>query len=234
MSVKFYKVGGAVRDQILGLKSKDLDFAVECSSYEEMRQAIIDRDGKIFLEQPQYLTIRAKLGDDVAADYVMARRDGTYTHDGRRPDFVEPGTILDDLKRRDFTVNAIAIDEEGNYLDPHNGKEDIKDKIIRCVGDPKDRFREDSLRMLRAIRFSITKGFRIEEATMRPLFDIDYIDLLNNISVERIAEELKRCFEHDTLATMDFLDQNEYLKRKLFSRFKNGQIWLMPVIEYNK
>ncbi len=102
--VKIYLVGGSIRDQLLGLKSKDLDYAVEAGSYEEMRD-YIKENGKIFLETPEYLTIRAHLKNGEPADFVLCRKDGEYS-DGRRPDKVTPGTLYDDLARRDFTVNA--------------------------------------------------------------------------------------------------------------------------------
>src|SRR5579859_2576372 len=145
----FYLVGGYVRDKILGIPSKDLDYSVEAASYEEMRQSIIDRGGTILLETPNFFTIRARIGKEVS-DYVLCRKDGAYS-DSRHPDSVEHGTLHDDLARRDFTMNAIAIDSDGNYIDPFNGISDIKNKLIRCVGNAQDRFDEDALRMLRAI-----------------------------------------------------------------------------------
>src|SRR5689334_19330699 len=99
--VKLYKVGGYVRDQVLGLKSKDIDYAVEAESYDAMKNHLIEKGAKIYLEQPQYFTIRGKLNDE-DADFVLCRKEGKYS-DGRRPDTVEIGTIYDDLARRDFT-----------------------------------------------------------------------------------------------------------------------------------
>src|SRR4051812_9903063 len=109
---KIYLVGGAVRDKIMNITPKDLDYSIECESFDAMRQYIIDRGGTIFLETPQYFTIRAKVPELGAADFVLCRRDGMYK-DNRRPETVEVGTIFDDLARRDFTMNAIAIDEQG-------------------------------------------------------------------------------------------------------------------------
>lgn len=198
--VKLYKVGGCVRDEILGLKSKDIDYAVTASSYEEMKDYLISLEANIFLEKPEYLTIRAKVkGED--ADFVLCRKDGAYS-DGRRPDSVKIGTIEDDLARRDFTMNAIAIDENGNYIDPFNGVLDIKLGIIKCVGSS-DRIREDSLRMLRALRFAITKKFIMGYEIERILHN-EY-NLLKNISRERIYEELNRMFSFSTELTYHYM-----------------------------
>src|SRR3990167_10022522 len=119
--VKFFLTGGFLRDRLLNIPSKDLDYAVEASSYQEMKQAIIERDGEIFLETEKYLTIRARIPKFGAADFVLCRKDGTYIKDRRRPDFVEIGTLFDDLSRRDATINALAEDENGNIIDFFNG-----------------------------------------------------------------------------------------------------------------
>lgn len=200
--VKFYLVGGAVRDKLLGSKSKDLDYSVEAPSFDAMRQEIVKRGGDIFLETPQYLTIRARVPNLGAADFVLCRKDGAYS-DGRRPDEVIPGTLADDLARRDFTMNAIAQDEEGNLIDPHNGQKDIVEKTIRCVGSPYKRFQEDYLRMLRAIRFSVTKEFGIEQETSWAIHDLK--DNAGKVSVERIREELYKAFMYDTPKTLNAL-----------------------------
>jgi len=220
--IKIYKVGGAVRDEILGVKSKDIDYAVEAPSWEDMKE-YISAQGKIYLETPQYFTIRAKLPELGDADFVLCRKDGEYT-DGRRPDKVEMGTIYDDLARRDFTMNAIAIDTyTEELLDPFNGMEDINEKVIRCVGSAKKRITEDSLRMLRAIRFAVTKGFKIDS-------DIDWIlkkdyYLLKNVSEDRVREELGKAFKHDTLRTLMFLNEYKPLTNFIFENF---QIRLEP------
>lgn len=213
---KIYKVGGSVRDAILGVQSKDIDYAIEAPSWEAMRD-YITKVGKIYLETPEYFTIRAKLPELGDADFVLCRKDGEYT-DGRRPDTVQMGTIYDDLARRDFTMNAIAIETSTEeVLDPFNGMEDIQKKIIRCVGSAKKRITEDSLRMLRAIRFAVTKGFEIHE-------DIDWIlkkdyYLLKNVSEDRVREELLKAFKHDTLRTLKFLEQYSDLTKFIFINF---------------
>jgi tRNA nucleotidyltransferase/poly(A) polymerase len=212
--MKLYKVGGCVRDQILGLESKDIDYSVEANSFGEMKETLEKMGVKIYQipNSEKYLTIRGNLnGED--ADFVLCRKDSHYS-DGRRPDTVEIGTIQDDLARRDFTMNAIAIDiETREVLDPFNGRLDIEDRIIRCVGST-DRLKEDSLRMLRALRFSITKDFILTEDIERVLLT-DYA-LISNISRERIYEELNRMFKFSTHKTFEVMCQYDDLFRFIF------------------
>lgn len=223
---EFFQVGGSVRDGLLGLKSKDIDYSVEAASYADMREAIIRRGGEIFLEQEKFLTIRAKVPQLGACDYVLCRKDGSYDTDGRRPDFVEVGTLEDDLNRRDFTVNAMALDERGKIIDFHNGREHLEKRLLVCVGNTEKRFTEDSLRMLRAIRFAITKGFRLSDEIDAILRDHIAVELLHNISTNRIRDELFRCFEHDTLTTMQMLERFWRLRNIAFSK----GIWLKPTV----
>lgn len=201
MKVKFYQVGGSVRDEILGLRSKDIDYSVEASSYNEMREAIIDRGGEIFLETPEYFTIRANVPGMGACDYVLCRKEADYS-DGRRPDKVEIGTLYDDLARRDFTMNAIAKDEDGNLIDPFDGQKDLANGLIRCVGSAEERFSEDYLRMVRAIRFAITKKMELDWAIDACLRERNMQDNLIKVSVERIREELVKAFKHCTITTL--------------------------------
>ena len=116
------------------------------------------------------------------------RIDGEYS-DGRRPDEVKFTTdIVEDLKRRDFTINAIAYNPNKGFVDPFNGVEDINKKIIRCVGNPNDRFNEDGLRIMRGIRFAAQLGFDIEKETSKAIHENK--SLLDKISKERIQSEL--------------------------------------------
>lgn len=217
MNVKFYQVGGSVRDKYLGVKSKDIDYSVEAKSYDEMRDEIVKRDGEIFLETPQYFTIRAKVPNLGACDFVLCRNEDKY-EDGRRPLRVSPGTIYDDLARRDFTVNAIAIDEFGNIIDPFGGINDIQNMILRTVGQPKSRFEEDYLRILRAIRFHITKGFNFDSILYDTLKNMTVTKNITKISEDRIREELYRCFSFNTIKTINVLKQFD-LFELIFSEF---------------
>ncbi len=225
--IKIYQVGGHVRDSLLGLKSKDVDFAVEAPSFEAMREYVQSTCKQIFLEKPEFLTIRALHPKMGAVDFVMCRKDGAYS-DGRRPDAVEPGTIFDDLARRDFVVNAMAIDEEGNLIDPYGGQRDLEDRLLRCVGLATDRFEEDSLRILRAMRFSITKNFTLSKGILSVFDHPDiWIPKLQSISLERRREELHKCFAHSTENTLRFLrDIPEEWSSSLFQ-----DLWLKPTNE---
>ena len=198
---QFAEVGGAVRDKFLGVDSKDVDFV----AIPQDPSWFVDADAafmflcthlrlkgfKVFLETPEFFTVRAQVPDDHplkertnVADFVLARKDGPSS-DGRHPDFVLPGTLMDDLQRRDFTVNAMAI-LDGELVDPFGGREDLDNRLIRFVGNPTDRIAEDGLRVMRALRFHITKGFNIEGQTWDAVNSDFAAEMLNKVSVERI------------------------------------------------
>lgn len=227
MTIKIFQVGGAVRDSLLGLKPKDIDFAVEAPSFEAMREFVHSSCKQIFLEKPEFLTIRALHPKMGAVDFVMCRKDGAYS-DGRRPDSVEPGTIFDDLARRDFTINAMAIDEDGNLLDPHHGHRDLEDRLLRCVGLATDRFNEDALRILRAMRFSITKDLSLSMGIQAVFREPEiWVPKLEAVSTERVREELHKCFAHSTVKTLRFFRQiSPDWEQTLFQ-----DLWLKPTSE---
>lgn len=214
---KFYRTGGCVRDSLLGVDAKDVDYSVVAESFADMRAAILARGGEIYMEAEKFFTIRAKLPVLGSCDYVLARRDGSY-RDGRRPDFVEMGTIEDDMARRDFTINAMAQDENGTIIDPFNGQIDLRNKLLRCVGDTKTRMAEDSLRLCRAIRFHITRGFTLDNNLILFLLNKDNAGLLASTSIERIREELVKCFNFDTLLTLKVLNDFPAIRDHIFSR----------------
>jgi len=221
-----YLVGGFVRDKILGVKSKDMDYSVEASSYEAMRQAIVERGGDIFLEKPEYLTIRARVPGLGAADFVLCRKDGAYI-DGRRPEDVEPGTLMDDLARRDFTMNAIAMTEDGEYIDPFFGRKHMLEGMIQCVGSARERFDEDYLRMLRAIRFAITKKMALSPEIMVCLIDHTMASKIGEVAIERVREEMLKCFHADTPQTLQILEDLRHVKHAVFG----GELRLKPTLE---
>jgi tRNA nucleotidyltransferase (CCA-adding enzyme) len=197
--MKVWEVGGCVRDQMMGNPSNDVDFAVEAKSFSQMRETLIDQGFEIFIENPEFTTIRAKVPTEnplfertSVADFVLCRKDGPSS-DGRRPDFVEAGNIFDDLKRRDFTMNAMAFDPLAKMLlDPHNGEDDIERGIIRFVGNPMSRIKEDGLRVMRGFRFAATLGFRFSIATKVALFSEEAAEMLSKVAVERIDLELRK------------------------------------------
>lgn len=217
--MEMFLVGGIVRDMLLGVPSKDHDFSVvmpkgTVDPFGVMRSELVSRGVEIFVETPAFLCIRGRFsaGDaefpGVAADFVLARKDSTGS-DGRRPDFVEPGTLMDDLARRDFTVNAMAMRRgpfgETLITDPFNGRADLVTRSLRFVGVPEDRIREDALRVMRALRFVVTKGFVMTADTVKAISDPSVPDLLASISEDRRSEELSRMFRFDTIASLDCL-----------------------------
>jgi|WetSurMetagenome_2_1015567.scaffolds.fasta_scaffold227696_2 tRNA nucleotidyltransferase (CCA-adding enzyme) len=230
-NIKIYKVGGAVRDQFLNRPNKDVDFAVEAESYDAMKEYILANGGKIYLETPEFLTIRGKMPNLGDADFVLCRKDGQYS-DGRRPDTVVPGTIMDDLSRREITINAMAVDvETGDVLDPFNGRADIENKLLRAVGDAEKRFNEDPLRLLRAMRFSVTLEFALHEDLIKLLSDPKMSKrMMATVSQDRIREELDKMFKADTLLTLKTLEQFPSVRDAVFG----GNLWLNVTNEKRK
>ena len=212
-AVTFYEVGGAVRDDLMGIYSDDVDFAVTAPSYEAMKEHLESEGFRIFQEREEFATIKAKVPDGHplqarthVADFVLARRDGPSS-DGRRPDYTEPGTLEEDLARRDFTVNAIARDTEGNLIDPFGGQADIESRTLRFVGDPMTRVREDGLRVLRGFRFMVTKQLTPEPGTWAALTSDEAAEMLLSVSKERVSNELQKMLDYDTLGTVQLLGQ---------------------------
>ncbi len=213
--VTYYTVGGCIRDGLLGVKSKDIDFAIEAESYEAMRDDLISKGTIIWQERPEFFSIRGKHPEWGNADFTLCRKEGFYS-DNRHPDSVEVGTIYDDLARRDFTVNAIARTEEGYFIDPHNGIGDLDNMLLRCVGNTEQRFYEDPLRILRAIRFHIVRGFTLSRDIRIAFLDDELLQKIKTVSLERIYEELKKCFDHDSWGTIQFLSTYSQLERAIF------------------
>jgi tRNA nucleotidyltransferase (CCA-adding enzyme) len=192
--ITIYEVGGSIRSEQLGLIPDDRDWAIEAPSYDAMKAYIVDTcGGQIYQEKPQYYTIKANIPGIGSNDYVLCREEGPYS-DGRRPDWVKPGSIEKDLMRRDFTMNARARKRDGTVLDPFDGHAHTAARLIVCVGDTGQRMREDALRLLRAVRFCVTLDFIIHPDIEKCLVDSRYLKLLSSISVERMREELMKMF----------------------------------------
>jgi poly(A) polymerase len=239
----FYEVGGKVRDEILGLQSKDVDYTVvpsgslleEYTEAQEMFEILVTylkvNKFEIFLITPDCFTIRAMFPKDHrysgVADFVMARKEIGYIPGTRTP-IVKPGTLYDDLERRDFTLNALAKDEDGTIIDYFNGLDHLRFKILITPLDANVTFNDDPLRLLRALRFSITKDFRMCDDIWNELNNFDYDEKMSVVSTERIREELFKCFKHDTLKTLDKLNEFKYLRNYIF---KNNLLWLKPTME---
>lgn len=177
-------VGGCVRDLLRGVKPHDWDICTSARPEESERCFA----GRRMIETGLKHGTITVLEDGESFEITTYRTEGPYS-DRRRPDYVEFVTSLEaDLARRDFTMNAIAMDLEGNLCDPFGGAEDIRAGIIRCVGEPARRFQEDGLRVMRALRFGAVLGCEIEEKTAQAIHDNRAV--LKRVAAERINTEL--------------------------------------------
>lgn len=191
-----YIVGGCTRDLLIGKAPKDWDVATNAHP-EEVQ--------KLFLHtfyENDFGTVGV-VNDDTSDETLKAIEVTTFREevgysDNRRPDEVTfSDTIEDDLKRRDFTVNAIAYDvETKTFIDPYNGQKDIKDKVLTAVGDPVERFNEDALRIMRAVRLSAELGFDVSPETEKGILEVK--ENLTTIAIERIRDEFSRIVMSDT------------------------------------
>lgn len=177
-----YAVGGCVRDSILGRKPEDWD--ITTSAMPDETKALFSRTFDTGIEHGTVTVLLEKEGFEV----TTYRIDGEY-EDGRHPKEVTfTRSLREDLKRRDFTINAMAYNEKDGLVDIFGGVEDLNAKMIRCVGDAKERFMEDALRILRGVRFAAQLGFQIEECTRQGMKEL--APTLERISAERIQVEL--------------------------------------------
>lgn len=220
-SFSFFEVGGCVRDDLLGVPTKDIDFSVVAnanfasanSAFATLILELEEQGFKLFEIRAEFFTIRAQIPGDHplrartnVADFVLARLDGPYS-DGRRPDWVKPGTLQDDILRRDFTVNALARNIRGDIVDLVGGQGDLEANLLRFVGVPCERIAEDGLRVMRGFRFYITKGFDIEPETWDALTSEFAAKMLSKVAVERIREELVKMFRANTLHSLRLLGE---------------------------
>jgi tRNA nucleotidyltransferase (CCA-adding enzyme) len=177
-------VGGCVRDLLRGEAAKDWDVATDARPEEVMR---VFR--KVIPTGVQHGTVTVLLGG-VHYEVTTLRGEGAYS-DGRRPDTVEfVDDITADLARRDFTINAIALDPvDGHVIDPFEGRRDLAARVVRAVGDPNERFAEDGLRVLRAARFAATLEHVIDPATEQAMGSARSIETFKRVSAERVRDE---------------------------------------------
>ena len=181
-----YIVGGCVRDMVMGNIAHDYD--ITTSALPQETKAVFENE-KLIETGLKHGTVTVVLNGE-PLEITTYRIDGDYV-DNRHPKSVAfTRKLEEDLARRDFTMNALVYNEKEGVLDYFGGKADIENKIIRAIGDPKKRFTEDALRILRAIRFSSVLGFTIEESTKKAMISCKH--LLHNISPERIAVEINK------------------------------------------
>ncbi|CAG7648808.1 CCA tRNA nucleotidyltransferase [Paenibacillus allorhizosphaerae] len=217
-----YMVGGCVRDKWLGRKVKDYDIAT--SARPEQVQSIFERTIPTGL---QHGTVTVLI-DRVPYEVTTFRKEGDY-EGFRRPSEVEYiDNLHEDLQRRDFTMNAMALDQDGRLIDPFGGQEDLRLKRLRCVGQAEERFREDALRMLRCLRFAAEYGLEPETATWSALLLLK--PLLGHIAMERVqAELLKMLAGANPNLAVDLLCSSgvlQHTKKKLsLASIADGKPW---------
>lgn len=184
-----FAVGGCVRDAVLGRVPADWD--ITTSAIPEEVKALFSRTIDTGIQHGTVTVMKDHTGYEV----TTYRIDGEY-EDARHPKEVSfTSNLVEDLKRRDFTINAMAYNDRAGLVDEFDGIGDLENKIIRCVGNPKDRFGEDALRMLRAVRFSAQLGFGIDEETKAAIGEL--AQNLEKISAERIQVELVKLLTSD-------------------------------------
>lgn len=186
-----YIVGGCVRDKLLGLIPHDYDITTSAEPQEIKR---IFKDFKTILIGEEFGTIGILI-DETLYEVTTFRIDGKYKNFRKPENVIFSKNLVEDLKRRDFTINAMAMDFKGELYDPFGGKKDLEDKVLRAVGRPNERLKEDAIRILRAIRFAGRLNLFIEDE----LFDAISFErkLLKKISPERIFDEFSKMITSD-------------------------------------
>tara|TARA_B100001109_G_C18702784_1_gene398751 strand:+ start:114 stop:779 length:666 start_codon:yes stop_codon:yes gene_type:complete len=216
-NIQVFEVGGSVRDSLLGTPTKDRDFCAVCPSFESLKQWAQINMNKVFLIKEEFKTIRGIIGKD-PIDIVMCDT-----------------SLENDLARRDFTMNALAyrvdqnLSRTGSIIDNHNGVRDIWRNDIRCIGEGLDSIEADRLRLLRAIRFKLTKDMRLSETLHLAMWDEgSWEKLMEEIAIERIMEELKAMLKFSTSETIKFFTTKCHpaATELLFS-----ELWLRPTLQ---
>lgn len=181
-----YIVGGSVRDILMNKEPVDWDIATLAEPHEVVS---VFPDKKVLKTGEKFGTVTIVENEDIV-EVTTFRSEGNYT-DGRHPDRVRfEKNIEADLSRRDFTINAIAYNVESGFIDPYGGVVDIRNKILKAVGDPKERFSEDHLRMMRAVRFYAVLSFQLELNTRNAIKDL--AENIKKVSPERVSAELSQ------------------------------------------
>ncbi len=221
-----YLAGGCVRDQLLGESPKDYDVAT--SAHPEDIQRLFNKTA----------SVGASFGVMLVRDFgptievATFRSDGPYS-DARRPDHVEFSSPEEDAKRRDFTINALFLDpkEDGDeIIDFVNGKADMEQRVLRAVGDPHQRLKEDHLRALRAVRFAARYDLEIDPTTSEAIKQ--HASELSGVSVERIGEEVRRMMAHPSRARAAGLLQQLTLDQAIFgSESKSHQLSILMELD---
>ena len=202
-----YVVGGCVRDSLLGRSPKDFDITTNCLPEEVI--SIFKSTHKVIPTGLKHGTVTI-LDEGIPYEVTTFRIDGEYL-DNRHPEKVQfTSSLKDDLARRDFTINALAYNNENGLIDCFGGVNDLKNKIIKCVGNASDRFNEDALRMLRAIRFQAELNFKLDRDISDSIPNLS--GNIKNISIERIRDEFNKIILADAFK-IEELDNLGLLKQ---------------------
>ena len=184
---RLYMIGGTSRDFLLKREILDYDFVTDATP-DEMKM-FVENGNYVF---SKYGCVKVKY-ESMNLDITTLRKERAYV-DSRHPSEIEfTKDIFEDSKRRDFTVNAIYIDENYEIHDFYNGVQDLENKIIKIIGDPDTRMKEDSLRILRAYRFATLYEFEIDKPSYKAMFDNK--ELINNLKKEKVLEEINKLFK---------------------------------------
>lgn len=216
-NIQIFEVGGSVRDSLLNVPTKDRDFCAVCPSFESLKKWAETNMDRIFLIKEEHKTIRGIIGKE-AIDIVMCDT-----------------SLEKDLARRDFTMNALAfrVDKNlsriGSIIDNHNGVKDLWNNDIKCIGEHLDSIQKDRLRLLRAIRFKLTKDMRLSETLHLELWQEEsWKKLVEEVAEERIMEELKKMFKFSTHKTIRFFATKCH---PIATELLFDKLWLKPTLE---
>ncbi len=209
-----YLIGGCVRDYLLNIPSNDIDITTSMP-LEELKEHFSFKDNG-----STYLSITIKF-EGINFEITHFRKDISYS-DHRHPVVEEVDNLYDDTTRRDFTINALAFDYNRKVVDYHNGMDDLKNKLIRTIGDPRQRFEEDALRILRALYFSSKLNFDIEANTLAAITEKSY--LLSTLSNDRIFDYFSKLLSANYSKGLNYIREHE-----LFRYIPDFKYWLDAV-----
>lgn len=226
-----YIVGGAIRNLLLGIVPLDYDVTTNA-----LPEQIIEvfKDYKTILTGVKYGTVVVVINNN-NYEITTYRIDGDYINNRKPDNVIYTSSLIEDLSRRDFTINAVAFNDK--LVDYHNGIEDLNNKIIRCIGNPDLRFEEDAIRILRAIKFSCKLNFVIEDMTKKSIMKKKH--LLKNVSIERINKELFEIFKYKNINIIKeyidvFLIIFDHIKKEDLNIILDKMIFLNnPILVYS-
>lgn len=209
LGTRVYLVGGSVRDAVLGRECKDYDFATALLP-DEIERRVKAAGRQSYCVGKRFGTIGFKMPDGSAYVEVTTFRSEEYEQGNRKPVVEFGADITADLSRRDFTMNALALRSDGHLIDPHGGRDDIAARVLRAVGNPRTRFKEDPLRMLRAARFTSTLNMSCDDGVCEGATRLAHRILTT--SKERQTDELtKILLSGDPKAGLDFIAETRLL-----------------------